>query len=134
MLRLVRLYGPASILVALALCSVQPTVRAELPGPGPSFNFPKNGQTLDYEGDYIVEVAPVPGASGYLWAFSQNGKILWENHRDERQLSGNRYVIRAGSAAWKRFRPGKMIVGCRAYINNDWTKGTNVCVVLRAKQ
>jgi lysophospholipase L1-like esterase len=100
---------------------------------GPSFVYPKNGQTLNYEGAYLFKVKPVPGASGYLWGFFQGGKMVWENYRYERKLSGTEYAIRPRTPAHKKFVKGKVAVWVRGLVNGKWTKATIITIYLRPK-
>ena len=100
---------------------------------GPSLIYPKNGQTLDYEGAYLFKVKPVPGASGYLWGFFQGGEMVWENYRNERKLSGTEYGIQPGTPAHKKFVKGKVAVWVRGLINGKWTKATIITIHLQPK-
>lgn len=95
------------------------------------FEYPLDGQTIDYTGDYSFKVEPVEGADGYLWGFFQNGEMVWENKRDEQQLSGNEYEILAGSEAHSKFVPGELEVWVRATVNGQWTDAITVIVTLR---
>jgi hypothetical protein len=101
---------------------------------GPSFIYPKNGQTLDYEGAYLFKVKPVPGASGYLWGFFQGGEMVWENYRNERKLSGTEYGIQPGTSAHKKFVKGKVAVWVRGLVNGKWTDPTIITVRLKPRQ
>jgi hypothetical protein len=84
------------------------------------FEYPLNGQTLDYEGDYLFKVTDIEGAGGYLWSFSQNGVVVWENQRDEMGLtSGGTYAIFKGSEAHSRFVPGPVEVTVRALMSDN---------------
>jgi lysophospholipase L1-like esterase len=100
---------------------------------GPSFIYPKNGQTLDYEGAYLFKVKPVPGASGYLWGFFQGGKMVWENYRNERKLSGTEYGIQPGTPAHKKFVKGTVAIWVRGLVNGKWTKATIITIHLQPK-
>jgi hypothetical protein len=100
---------------------------------GPSFVYPKNGQTLDSEGAYLFKVKPVAGASGYLWGFFQGGTMVWENYRYERKLSGTEYAIRPGTPAHRKFVKGKVAVWVRGLVNGKWTKATIITIYLRPK-
>jgi GDSL-like Lipase/Acylhydrolase family len=100
---------------------------------GPRLVYPKNGQTLDSEGAYLFKVKPVEGASGYLWGFFQNGKMVWENHRNERKLSGTEYGIQPGTAAHKKFVKGNVEVWVRGLVNGKWTKATIITIHLQPK-
>jgi hypothetical protein len=100
---------------------------------GPSFVYPKNGQTLDSEGAYLFKVKPVEGASEYLWGFFQGGKMVWENYRNERKLSGTEYGIQPGTPAHKKFVKGNVDVWARGLVNGKWTKATIITIRLQPK-
>jgi len=106
---------------------------AQAAAPGPRFDYPRDGQALDTEGDYLFQVGAVPGASGYLWGFFQNGRMVWENQRNEGGLSGRNYGLRAGSPGWKALKQGEVEVWCRAYVNNQWTDATVIRITLRPR-
>jgi WD40 repeat protein len=95
-----------------------------------SFEYPIDGQVLSYEGDYMFKVTPVEGANGYLWGFFQNGVMVWENMRDEGELSGNEYVIVEGSFAHSKFVSGNLEVWVRASVNGQWTEPTIITIYL----
>ena len=95
--------------------------------------YPKNGQTLDYEGAYRFKVKPVPGASEYLWGFFQGGKMVWENYADERKLSGTEYSIQPGTSAHKRFVEGDVEVWVRGLVDGEWTDATIITIHLQPK-
>jgi hypothetical protein len=100
---------------------------------GPQFVYPRNGQTLDYEGAYRFKVKPVPGASEYLWGFFQGGKMVWENYADERKLSGTEYSIQPGTSAHKRFVEGDVEVWVRGLVDEKWTDATIITIHLQPK-
>ena len=84
------------------------------------FEYPVDGQTLDYEGDYFFKVTDIEGAGGYLWRFSQNGVVVWENQRDEMGLTaGGAYAIYRGSEAHSRFVPGPVEVTVRVLMSDN---------------
>jgi hypothetical protein len=84
------------------------------------FEYPLDGQILDYEGDYLFKVTDIEGAGGYLWRFSQNGAVVWENQRDEMGLTAGRmYAILKGSEAHSRFMPGPVEVTVRALMSDN---------------
>jgi hypothetical protein len=101
--------------------------------PGPRYDYPKNGQKLDLEGDYLFKVREVSGASDYLWGFVQNGKMVWENQTNEGKLSGPSYGLVAGSAGWNALHAGVVEVWCRALVNNEWTEATKIKITLRPR-
>jgi hypothetical protein len=98
---------------------------------GPTFDYPQNGQTLDYPGSYQFRVNPVADAEGYLWGFFQNGILVWENSRDEGYLAGNEYGIWLDSPAYKKFSVGDVQVWVRAFANGAWTDVTIITIHLR---
>jgi hypothetical protein len=100
----------------------------------PKYDYPRNGQKLDLGGDYLFQVGDVPGASGYLWNFHQNGKTVWENYKNEGKLSGASYGLPAGSAGWKAFHAGEVEVTCRAYVNNEWTWEGKIKIILQPRK
>jgi len=96
------------------------------------FEYPVDGQTLDYEGDYFFKVTDIEGAGGYLWRFSQNGVVVWENQRDEMGLTaGGAYAIYRGSEAHSRFVPGPVEVTVRALMSdNQFYSDTTVITII----
>jgi len=97
---------------------------------GPVFDYPVDGQDLDYEGAYLFRVLPMDEAQGFLWGFFQNGVMVWENYRDEGILSGNEYAIFTGTVAHAQFVPGDVEVWVRAWIDGDWTDATIITIHL----
>ncbi len=98
----------------------------------PVFDYPVDGQVLDYEGSYLFRVQPIPAAEGFLWGFFQNGVMVWENYRDEGVLSGNEYGIHPGTLAHSKFVPGPVEVWVRASINGQWTDAAVITIHLRS--
>lgn len=99
--------------------------------PKPVFDYPVDGQTIDYIYSYLFRVEPVGNAQGFLWGFSQNGTLVWENLRDEGVLSGNEYGIHPGSAAHEKFVPGNVDVMVRVMVNGQWSDATTITITLR---
>ena len=97
--------------------------------PGPTFDYPQDGQTLDYPGTYLFRVHPVADAQGYLWGFFQNGVMVWENLRDEGHLSSNEYGIWPGTTAHDKFSVGAVQVWVRAWVNGEWTDATIITIL-----
>ena len=97
----------------------------------PVFDYPVDGQTLDFEGWYLFRVQPIPSAQGYLWRFFQNGSLVWENLQDEGSLSGNVYYIAADGVAHTKFLPGDVKVSVRALVNGRWTDATIITIHLQ---
>jgi len=104
-----------------------------LNGALPSFDYPVDGQALDYEGAYLFKIIPVNGADGYLWGFFQNNVMVWENLRDEGNLSGVEYGIIDGSIAHSKFSPGYVEVWVRAGINNEFTEPIIITINLKPR-
>jgi hypothetical protein len=123
----------AGILFFLLLIFLAPIPQVAAATGGPRFVYPKNGQTLDYEGAYLFKVKPVPGASGYLWGFFQGGKMVWENYADERKLSGTEYGIQPGTSAHKRFVKGDVDVWVRGLVDEKWTDATIITIRLQPR-
>jgi uncharacterized delta-60 repeat protein len=98
----------------------------------PVFDYPVDGQILDYEGSYLFRVQPIPAAEGFLWGFFQNGVMVWENYRDEGVLSGNEYGIHPGTLAHSKFVPGPVEVWVRASINGQWTDAAVITIHLQS--
>ena len=95
------------------------------------FVTPLDGQVLALEGDYFFQVNDI-GAEGYLWSFSQNGKVVWENLRDEMgYTAGGTYAILAGSAAHDRFVPGPVQVSVRAVQGQFLADPTVITIILQ---
>ena len=79
----------------------------------------------------MFKLKPIEAADGYLWSFFQNGVMIWQNLRDEGQLSGIEYGIHPGSEGHTRFVPGEVDVWVRASINGQWTGAIIITVRLR---
>lgn len=97
-----------------------------------SFEYPVDGQVLDFEGAYLFKVTDIIGA-GYQWTFSQNGIIVWDNLRDEFGLTGGgTYAILEGSPAHARFIPGEVKVSVRALMVGDYySDATTITIILQ---
>ena len=100
---------------------------------GPVFDYPIDGQTLDFEGSYLFRVQPIASAQGYLWGFFQNGVMVWENWRDEGALSDNEYGIHPGTVAHTKFALGAVDVWVRASIDGQWTDATVITIYLQPR-
>lgn len=100
-----------------------------------SFEYPVDGQVLDFEGAYLFKVTDIIGA-GYQWTFSQNGIIVWDNLRDEYGLTaGGMYAIWEGSTAHARFIPGEVQVSVRALMVGDYySDATIITIILRPRE
>ena len=101
------------------------------PPAAPEFERPEPGEIIDRTGSFSFAVKPAEGAEGYLWGFFQNGEMVWENLRDEGQLSAAEYTISVGSEANNRFVPGELKVSVRASIDGQWSDASVVIVHLR---
>jgi hypothetical protein len=96
----------------------------------PVFDYPKDGQTLDYNGAYQFRVQPLVNATGYLWGFFQNGVMVWENWRDEQQLSTNEYGIYPNTSAHSKFSPGDVQVWVRGVVDGQFTDAAIITIHL----
>ena len=95
-----------------------------------SFVYPQNGQSLNYESDYLFKVTPYPDAEGYLWGFFQNGEYVWENMTEEGTLDGPEYAILNGTEAHGRFQRGAVEVWVRASVAGQWTEPSIIMIYL----
>lgn len=96
-----------------------------------TFEYPVDGQTLDYEGDYLFKVTEVLEAEAYFWSFSQNGVVVWENLRDDKGLtSGGTYLIAKDTEAHSRFVPGPVEVTVRAVKGEFYADPTVITINL----
>lgn len=115
------------IFLVIIACLIPQTVKAAA---GPVFDYPVNGQSLDYNGAYLFRVLPMTNATGYLWGFFQGGVLVWENSRDEGHLSTNEYGIYIHTLAHSKFVPGDVEVWVRAVINGEFTDATIITIHL----
>ena len=118
-----------SLLAAVMLAALGEYIPARALS-GPVFDYPVDGQVLDFEGSYLFRVQPMPEAEGFLWGFFQNDVMVWENYRDEGILSGNEYGIHPATDAHSRFVPGDVEVWVRALIDGEWTDATVIVIQL----
>jgi hypothetical protein len=96
------------------------------------FEYPLDQQVIDYEGAYLFKVTDIEGAWGYLWSFSQNGVVVWENLRDEMgYTAGGEYAIYPESEAHRRFVPGPVEVSVRAQMGDYLAGATTITIILR---
>ena len=99
--------------------------------PALTFEYPLDGQTLAYEGDYLFKVRQIPDAEAYFWSFSQNGVVVWQNLADDQGLTaGGEYLIARGSKAHSQFVPGPVEVTVRAVKGNYFADPTVITVIL----
>jgi hypothetical protein len=98
------------------------------------FEYPLDQQVIDYEGTYSFKVMDIEGAEGYLWSFSQNGVVVWENLRDEMGLTaGGTYAILEGSEAHSRFVSGPVMVSVRAKMGDYMTDPAVITIILQPR-
>ncbi len=98
----------------------------------PVFEYPQDQQILDYGKDYLLKVAPFKDATGYLWGFFQDGKLIWDNLRDEGTLSGNSYNILAGSKAHSLINHGELQIWVRGLVDNEYSEAAVITIQLRS--
>lgn len=111
----------------------QPWGPGNLP-PAISFVYPLDGQVLDFEGEYLFKVNNIEDADGYLWSFTQNNVVVWENLRDELGLTaGGAYGIFAGGAAHSRFVPGAVEVSVRAVKGDYLAEPITITIILQPR-
>lgn len=111
--------------------ATQPWGPSHLPPPL-RFEYPAVQQVFDYEGSYSFKVTDIKGAEGYLWSFSQNGVVVWENLRDESGFTaGGTYEIPEGSEAHGHFIPGPVVVSVRAKMGDYLTDPTEITIILQ---
>lgn len=97
--------------------------------------YPKNGQTLDLEGDYIFKVRPVAGATGYLFELIQDGKSIYENLRDGKKLSLNgEFALRRNNSFHRKFKTGPVKVMVKAKVGSTWTNAAEIIVNLKPRK
>lgn len=129
------LLSAASLLLAVApdaalahTSAAPPAARAQ---PGPTFAFPSNGQSYKLGGTMLFQVQSLSGTMGYLWTFSQNGVIVWQNLDATGSLSGATMSVKGGSAAQHHMHPGPLQVRVRAEMKGgSWTSVSTITVQL----
>ena len=99
--------------------------------PLPVFEYPHDNQVLDYNDSYLFKIYPVTDSKGYLWGFFQNGELIWENSRDEDEISGAEYDILSDEHAHTHFVPGSVEIWVRAWLGNEWSEATILTIELR---
>jgi uncharacterized protein YkwD len=102
------------------------------PHPAPVFDYPSDGQVLNYTGSYLFRVQPIDGAQVYLWTFSQNGQEVWSESVNV-QSSGNEYAIQEDSNTHSQFDPGAVDVQVRAWVDGGWSESASITIELRAE-
>jgi hypothetical protein len=134
-----------TLFLAIGVSSVGLSKPASAAEPGPQWDSPISGNYVQYfGGDLKFKVRPVSGAVGYLFGFDMNGKPVWENYANERQLSSTEYSLKYGSPGW--FALGnpanayigtwQLHVGARAYINDGsgqyhWSEQSDLNVTVQ---
>jgi hypothetical protein len=88
-------------------------------------------EKFEFNSTWKFKIYPVKNADGYLWSFTQNRKVLWENMRDEGKLSGNEYEISESSIAHDLFSPGYLYISVRVQINGQWADTASTWVILK---
>src|SRR5262245_49430615 len=66
-----------AVLLALGLGATRVAAQCD------PFVYPANGQSIDFEGDYLFQATAVSGATAYLIGMFQNGVLVYENFRDD---------------------------------------------------
>jgi multiple sugar transport system substrate-binding protein len=110
-----------------------PVPPTETPVPTLRFISPQDEDTLDYTA-LAFQVEPVPGAEGFAWIFSQNGKILWDTFRDETRLYSTEYSVALSSPLNGLLFPGDLQVQVKARINGVWTEPASLTLHLPERQ
>lgn len=90
----------------------------------PDMVYPVDGQTLDLEGSYMFKVKPITGSvpDFYLFGLFQDDVMIYENWRDDRQLSiGGEFAVHPDNPYHSKFHAGDLKVMIRALINGQWT-------------
>lgn len=90
----------------------------------PNMVYPQDGQTLGYgaPNQYLFKVTQVAGATGYLFGFFQNGVLVYENWRDDKQLSRDgEFGVVPGTYGYSRLQQGDVEVWVRAYNGSVWS-------------
>lgn len=101
-----------------------------LSDPPPPFASPANGQSIDFEGDYIFTASPIAGSDAYLIGLFQNGALLVENLRDHGSLRAL-FSIRRGDPLRTRLLPNiPTKVTVRGRINGAWTEAREITIQL----
>ncbi len=99
----------------------------------PTMVYPQDGQTIDLEGHYMFRVNDVPGASGYLYGFFQDGNMVFENYRDMKSLSSADFALWDSHPYHSKFHSGSMKVMIRALVNNNWTDAREITLNLKPR-
>jgi len=87
----------------------------------PTFVYPTEGQSLDFDGDFLFKVDPLLGASEYFWQFYQNSEKVWSSEMDPNP-SGSEYGIYSNSESHNRFVPGEVEIIVFAVVDLSFTQ------------
>ncbi len=102
------------------------TIVLNLRAMGPAFLSPNNGETLPFELSYFFDLAPTPMASGYTWAFIQDGLIV---HGDT--SISDALTITPNNPAHALFSPGALTITAFAeFPNGVFSEGTSIDITL----
>ncbi len=102
------------------------TIVLNLRALGPQFLTPTDGQSIPFENAYFFDLAPVPMASGYTWAFVQNGLII---HGDTTLTDA--LTIIPNDPAHALFSPGLLSITAFAeFPNGVFSEGTAIDITL----
>lgn len=99
----------------------------------PEMAYPQDGQVLNYgyPHAYMFKVNPILRASGYRFMFYQNGALLYDNLRDQGQLSSNgEFAFWPGDKGYSLFQRGDVKVEIRALVSNNWTSPRIITIKL----
>jgi len=98
------------------------------------FEYPVNGQSIDFEGSYLVRAAPISGASGYLIGMFQNGVLKYENYRDAGSLSRD-VGLHRGNPHRVRLLPNiPTTLTVRGLVNGQWTAMYQITIDLKPRK
>ncbi|OHA63176.1 MAG: hypothetical protein A2842_00085 [Candidatus Wildermuthbacteria bacterium RIFCSPHIGHO2_01_FULL_48_25] len=98
----------------------------------PEMVYPVNGQVLNhgFPNQYIFKAKPVAGAR-YLFGFFQDGAMVYENWRDNQQLSSNgEFIITPSNSFYSKLKEGNAQVWVRAWLNNQWSEARVITIKL----
>jgi hypothetical protein len=111
----------------------QPAITTNVDQLSLEFEYPHNGQTLDYAGTWLFKVKPIANVQHYLWGFFQNGNLVWENLRDGGTYSGNEYEIYIDHPAKSKLLPGDVSIQVSADLNGEWKEWISGSVTIYLK-
>lgn len=123
----------AAVVLAVIFGARFGQIQAQPPATRVQFEFPVDGQTIDYEGAYLFALQPVPNAVAYLWQFNQDGRQRWEDLNFVADSRATEYGIINGTDVHTRFLPGELQVTVRAQVGAAWTAPTTITIALRPR-